>query len=65
MIILGGELTDVHGNLLCYNKDVQWLNSAGVLATPKSVDHQLYVDGIPDSVKQHLPPVLPKRVATI
>jgi len=55
---LGGHLTDLHGNELRYHKGVQTQNSGGVLATPPGVDHQWYINQIPQAVKNALPPLL-------
>ncbi|XP_013417261.1 3'(2'),5'-bisphosphate nucleotidase 1 isoform X2 [Lingula anatina] len=52
---IGGKLTDIHGSKLQYHKEVQHKNTAGVLAT-FSVDHQWYLDKIPQSAKDALKP---------
>ncbi|XP_078213470.1 3'(2'),5'-bisphosphate nucleotidase 1-like [Callithrix jacchus] len=51
---VGGKLTDIHGNVLQYHKDVKHLNSAGVLATLRNYDY--YASRVPDSVKNALVP---------
>uniref|UniRef100_A0A915JAN8 3'(2'),5'-bisphosphate nucleotidase 1 n=1 Tax=Romanomermis culicivorax TaxID=13658 RepID=A0A915JAN8_ROMCU len=48
---LGGTLTDLHGNRLQYTCNVEKPNNRGVLATAPTVDHQWYVDRIPENVK--------------
>lgn len=53
---LGGRLTDIHGTELQYHAAVKRLNSAGVLATAPGVDHQWYVDKLPDEVTHSLKP---------
>lgn len=51
----GGKLTDITGRDLYYGADAQVNNSGGVLATSGWVNHQEYVNCIPDSVKAALP----------
>ncbi|XP_078212645.1 3'(2'),5'-bisphosphate nucleotidase 1 isoform X7 [Callithrix jacchus] len=51
---VGGKLTDIHGNVLQYHKDVKHLNSAGVLATLRNYDY--YASRVPESVKNALVP---------
>uniref|UniRef100_A0A914D353 3'(2'),5'-bisphosphate nucleotidase 1 n=1 Tax=Acrobeloides nanus TaxID=290746 RepID=A0A914D353_9BILA len=57
----GGHLTDISGRTLCYNADVQRLNSGGVLATAFWVNHQEYVNAIPEEAKSALPEFSPKK----
>lgn len=57
----GGKLTDVAGRPLYYGADAQVLNSGGVLATSRWVNHKEYVDGIPESVKAALPEFVIKK----
>ncbi|XP_076306198.1 3'(2'),5'-bisphosphate nucleotidase 1 isoform X1 [Tachypleus tridentatus] len=54
--ILGGKLTDMHGNSLEYHKDIQHLNSGGVLATYDAAVHEWYRERVPEEVKKSLPP---------
>lgn len=58
IVAAGGNLTDVTGRKLYYGPDAQIMNSGGVLATSSWVDHEAYVDGIPDAVKVALPEIL-------
>nr|XP_033791986.1 3'(2'),5'-bisphosphate nucleotidase 1 [Geotrypetes seraphini]XP_033791987.1 3'(2'),5'-bisphosphate nucleotidase 1 [Geotrypetes seraphini]XP_033791988.1 3'(2'),5'-bisphosphate nucleotidase 1 [Geotrypetes seraphini] len=51
---VGGKLTDIHGNIIQYNKEVKHMNSAGVLATLRNFDY--YASRVPDSVKEALVP---------
>lgn len=61
LVASGGKLTDIAGRQLYYGADAQYLNSGGVLATSKWVNHKAYVDGIPDSVKAALPEFVPTK----
>ncbi len=54
-IISDGKMTDVHGDELVYDTEVQHKNTAGVIATPKGIDHQKYIHSIPQTVKDKLP----------
>uniref|UniRef100_A0AC34RET0 Uncharacterized protein n=1 Tax=Panagrolaimus sp. JU765 TaxID=591449 RepID=A0AC34RET0_9BILA len=54
LIAAGGMLTDISGRRINYNAGVQFPNTGGVLATAKWVNHQDYVDAIPDDVKNQL-----------
>ncbi|VBB31869.1 unnamed protein product [Acanthocheilonema viteae] len=47
----GGKLTDISGNDLYYGADTQIANSGGVLATAHWVNHQEFVDCIPERIK--------------
>ncbi|KAM4041103.1 3'(2'),5'-bisphosphate nucleotidase 1 isoform 1-T1 [Anomaloglossus baeobatrachus] len=51
---VGGKLTDISGNAYEYHKDVQHMNSAGVLATLRNFNY--YSSRVPESVKQALVP---------
>ncbi|XP_063159755.1 3'(2'),5'-bisphosphate nucleotidase 1 [Candoia aspera] len=51
---VGGKLTDIHGNLFHYNKEVKHMNSGGVLAALKN--HDYYACRVPETVKQALVP---------
>ncbi|KAL0967628.1 hypothetical protein UPYG_G00254670, partial [Umbra pygmaea] len=51
---VGGKLTDMHGNSLCYDANVKHMNSAGVLATLRN--HQYYASKVPGSALQALKP---------
>jgi len=51
----GGRLTDISGRTLRYEADVQLGNTGGVLATPAWINHQEFVNGIPDELKASLP----------
>ncbi|XP_030051873.1 3'(2'),5'-bisphosphate nucleotidase 1 [Microcaecilia unicolor] len=51
---VGGKLTDIHGNIFQYNKEVKHMNSAGVLATLRNFDY--YASRVPENVKQVLVP---------
>ncbi|KAL1447607.1 hypothetical protein MTO96_028418 [Rhipicephalus appendiculatus] len=50
----GGLLTDIHGNRLQYHKDVEHVNSGGVLATCLKEQHDWFKTHIP-------PPTLPRH----
>jgi len=49
----GGVLTDMLGQTLLYNHDVDKGNKFGVLATAKKEWHQDYLEKIPQLVKDH------------
>ncbi|EFO23236.2 hypothetical protein LOAG_05255 [Loa loa] len=51
----GGKLTDISGNDLYYGADTQIANSGGVLATAHWVNHQDFVDCIPEGIKTLVP----------
>uniref|UniRef100_G1RUP2 3'(2'),5'-bisphosphate nucleotidase 1 n=1 Tax=Nomascus leucogenys TaxID=61853 RepID=G1RUP2_NOMLE len=51
---VGYFLTDIHGNVLQYHKDVKHMNSAGVLATLRNYDY--YASRVPESIKNALVP---------
>jgi 3'(2'), 5'-bisphosphate nucleotidase len=52
---VGGKLTDILGNELSYDKDVNHTNELGVLATHDSVKaHKFFCNKIPDDVKASL-----------
>uniref|UniRef100_A0A183E3R7 3'(2'),5'-bisphosphate nucleotidase 1 n=1 Tax=Gongylonema pulchrum TaxID=637853 RepID=A0A183E3R7_9BILA len=51
----GGRLTDIAGNDLYYGEDAPVPNSGGVLATAHWVNHQEFVDCIPETIKSVLP----------
>lgn len=51
---VGGKLTDIHGNILQYHKDVQKPNTAGVLAA--FTNHDFYLKNIPQGIKDQLKP---------
>ncbi|XP_037091967.1 3'(2'),5'-bisphosphate nucleotidase 1-like isoform X2 [Pollicipes pollicipes] len=51
---VGGRLTDMHGDELRYDAAVQRLNSAGVLATAPGVQHDWYVQRVPQEVRDKL-----------
>jgi 3'(2'), 5'-bisphosphate nucleotidase len=50
----GGVLTDIFGNDILYDKDVQHLNSLGVLATKDQKTQDKCVALIPQEVKEKL-----------
>ncbi|KAG1665267.1 3'(2'),5'-bisphosphate nucleotidase 1 [Nymphon striatum] len=52
---VGGRLTDMHGSLYQYDKDVKHRNSGGVLATAYEKNHQWYLERVPETVKSSLP----------
>ncbi|CAG9531578.1 unnamed protein product [Cercopithifilaria johnstoni] len=47
----GGKLTDISGNNLYYGADTEIANSGGVLATAHWINHQEFVDCIPERIK--------------
>ncbi|KAL3075966.1 hypothetical protein niasHT_037219 [Heterodera trifolii] len=51
----GGTLSDMSGRQIRYDGSVQLANSGGLLATAPGVDHQSFVDAIPQHVKDALP----------
>uniref|UniRef100_A0A023FE96 3'(2'),5'-bisphosphate nucleotidase 1 n=2 Tax=Amblyomma cajennense TaxID=34607 RepID=A0A023FE96_AMBCJ len=51
----GGLLTDIHGNRLQYHKDVDHVNSGGVLATCLREQHEWFKNHIPPEVAKTLP----------
>lgn len=51
---MGGKLTDLHGNLYNYSKDTPHENTAGVLATAKAIEHDIYLRSIPSDIKESL-----------
>ena len=48
---MGGKLTDIHGNLYEYHKDVGMRNDWGTLATFDTADHAEYLSLIPQKNK--------------
>ncbi|XP_066996413.2 3'(2'),5'-bisphosphate nucleotidase 1 [Anabrus simplex] len=54
LVAMGGQLTDIHGNLYPYNKNTPHQNSKGVLATGRNQDHEWYLRNLPDAIRQHL-----------
>ena len=48
---MGGKLTDIHGNLYEYHKDVGLRNDWGTLATFDAPDHAEYLNLIPQKNK--------------
>jgi len=58
---MGGKLTDIHGTLYQYDRDVQHQNMEGVLATARSEDHQWYVDKLPQTLKEQVKHSLKKK----
>ncbi|KAH7718896.1 CRE-AAT-6 protein [Aphelenchoides avenae] len=61
LVASGGRLTDISGRLIYYGADVQRPNTGGVLATAKWVNHQDYLNAIPDAVKNALPEYSAKK----
>ncbi|MFH4980988.1 hypothetical protein AB6A40_007697 [Gnathostoma spinigerum] len=55
LVAAGGKLTDISGRTLYYGADAQIINSGGVLATPRWINHDEYVNSIPNDVKNSLP----------
>ncbi|KAL3099362.1 hypothetical protein niasHT_026783 [Heterodera trifolii] len=55
LIAAGGTLSDMSGRQIRYDGSVQLANSGGLLATAPGVDHQSFVDAIPQHVKDALP----------
>lgn len=51
---VGGKLTDMHGNMYSYQKDVEHPNKGGVLATARGVDYNYLASKIPEDVKNML-----------
>lgn len=51
---VGGKLTDVFGNALCYHTTVNYVNEYGIVATHDSNEHNWYVSKIPVDVKAAL-----------
>ncbi|XP_070538139.1 3'(2'),5'-bisphosphate nucleotidase 1-like [Ptychodera flava] len=51
---IGGRLTDIHGNVLQYHKDVKKPNTGGVLAT--ICNHDYFLKNIPQGIKDQLKP---------
>uniref|UniRef100_A0A8R1TJF8 3'(2'),5'-bisphosphate nucleotidase 1 n=1 Tax=Onchocerca volvulus TaxID=6282 RepID=A0A8R1TJF8_ONCVO len=51
----GGKLTDISGSDLYYGADTQISNSGGVLATAHWINHQEFVDCIPERIKKLMP----------
>ncbi|XP_022083197.1 3'(2'),5'-bisphosphate nucleotidase 1-like isoform X1 [Acanthaster planci] len=50
---VGGKLTDCHNKRYTYNKDVDHINTGGVIAAYSN--HQFYVDRVPMSIREKLP----------
>lgn len=50
---MGGKLTDVHGNLYEYHKEVKHRNMGGVIAAYRN--HDFYLSRVPQSIKDQLP----------
>lgn len=57
----GGRLTDISGRQIRYEQDVQLNNTGGVLATAAWVEHQKYIDTIPEEIKSNLPEFASKK----
>uniref|UniRef100_A0A1I7WBN2 3'(2'),5'-bisphosphate nucleotidase 1 n=1 Tax=Heterorhabditis bacteriophora TaxID=37862 RepID=A0A1I7WBN2_HETBA len=55
----GGCLTDISGRSIRYESYVQRNNTGGVLASAPWVDHQAYVESIPQILKDTLPELSP------
>uniref|UniRef100_A0A7E5A0Z0 3'(2'),5'-bisphosphate nucleotidase 1 n=1 Tax=Panagrellus redivivus TaxID=6233 RepID=A0A7E5A0Z0_PANRE len=55
LVAAGGTLTDISGRPITYAANVQHPNTGGVLATAPTVNHDSYVNAIPDDVKAFLP----------
>lgn len=51
---LGGQLTDILGNSLTYNKNENFTNELGVLASHSAANHSEYQSKIPAEVKERL-----------
>ncbi|XP_018333678.1 3'(2'),5'-bisphosphate nucleotidase 1 [Agrilus planipennis] len=51
---IGGKLTNLSGVPYSYDKDVQFPNSGGVLATAKGIDHDDIISKIPQNIKEAL-----------
>lgn len=47
-------MTDVSGRLFYYGADAQHINSGGICATANWVQHDDYVNGVPDDIRQSL-----------
>ena len=54
MHAIGGKLTDVKGNTYEYHKDVGYVDEWGILATANAVDHEDYLNKIPDELKDQV-----------
>jgi len=52
---MGGCLTDASGRQLHYGKDVQHMNTGGIIATAPWLLHHEFIKAIPDEVKSQLP----------
>ncbi|CAD5215779.1 unnamed protein product [Bursaphelenchus xylophilus] len=50
-----GRLTDITGRDILYGEHVQHRNTGGVLATAPRLDHEAFVDAIPEDIKIQLP----------
>lgn len=50
---VGGRLTDVHGNLYTYDKDVKHMNTGGVIAAYRQ--HEFYLSQVPQAIRDVLP----------
>jgi hypothetical protein len=53
---MGGQLTDIFGNDIPYDKNVEFVNSTGVLAAIDTKTHTEFAREIPDDVKIALLP---------
>lgn len=51
---LGGRLTDMFGQQLTYNRNENFTNELGVLASYASETHQLYCQKVSQGVKERL-----------
>ncbi|CAK8675630.1 unnamed protein product [Clavelina lepadiformis] len=52
LLAIGGDLTDVHGNKICYDSNVKFPNTGGVIATYRN--HQEILDKVPQVVRDKL-----------
>ncbi|XP_033102470.1 3'(2'),5'-bisphosphate nucleotidase 1-like [Anneissia japonica] len=53
LVAVGGKLTDVHGNVYRYDKDITHMNTGGVVAAYRK--HEFYIERVPQSIKDVLP----------
>jgi len=58
---MGGKLTDMKGDKYQYHSTVAHRNSEGVLATALSSDHSLYLEAIPQDIKDKVKDSLKKK----
>merc|ERR1712127_94081 len=53
LVAMGGALTDMHGNVMAYDKNAKVPNSGGVLATISPETQKWYLEHVPQTVRDN------------